>query len=59
MSNPMPHGDRPRTPSAAQIAEHAHADDLSLREAALALGHVTGEQFDQWVRPELMVGSPG
>jgi fumarate hydratase class II len=41
---------------AAQIAKKAHADDSSLREAALALGHVTAAQFDAWVRPEAMVG---
>jgi fumarate hydratase class II len=40
---------------AAQIAKHAHANAMSLREAALALGAVSGEQFDQWVRPERMV----
>jgi fumarate hydratase class II len=28
-----------------------------LREAAIELGLVTSEQFDQWVRPEKMVGS--
>jgi len=39
----------------AQIAKHAHANGLSLRAAALALGHVTAEQFDAWVRPEDMV----
>ena len=41
---------------AAQIAKKAHKDGSSLREAALALGHVTAEQFDAWVRPEQMVG---
>lgn len=41
---------------AAQIAKKAHQDGTSLREAALALGHVTAEQFDAWVRPEKMVG---
>lgn len=41
---------------AAQIAKHAHAKGLSLREAALALGLVTAEQFDAWVKPEQMVG---
>jgi fumarate hydratase, class II len=41
---------------AAQIAKKAHHEGSSLREAALALGFVTAEQFDQWVRPELMVG---
>ena len=39
---------------AAEIAKKAHREDTSLREAALALGHVTAEQFDQWVRPERM-----
>ncbi|MDO5692550.1 MAG: class II fumarate hydratase [Pseudomonadota bacterium] len=41
---------------AAQIAKKAHAEGLSLREAALATGHVTAEQFDAWVRPADMVG---
>ncbi|MBC7471065.1 MAG: class II fumarate hydratase, partial [Ramlibacter sp.] len=40
---------------AAQIAKKAHQEGTSLREAAVASGHVTGEQFDAWVRPELMV----
>jgi fumarate hydratase, class II len=40
---------------AAQIAKHAHANAMSLREAALALGAVSAEEFDQWVRPERMV----
>jgi fumarate hydratase class II len=40
---------------AAQIAKHAHTNAISLREAAIALGAVTAEQFDQWVRPEQMV----
>jgi fumarate hydratase, class II len=39
---------------AAEIAQKAHREDISLREAALKLGHVTAEQFDQWVRPEEM-----
>jgi fumarate hydratase class II len=42
---------------AAQIAKKAHQEGTSLREAALALGFVTAEQFDAWVRPEKMVGS--
>jgi fumarate hydratase, class II len=41
---------------AAQIAKKAHKEGTSLREAALALGYVTAEQFDQWVRPQNMVG---
>src|SRR5690606_15478591 len=39
---------------AAQIAKKAHKENLSLREAALALGYVTAEQFDQWVVPAHM-----
>jgi fumarate hydratase, class II len=41
---------------AAQIAKKAHKEGTSLRDAALALGFVTAEQFDTWVRPEKMVG---
>ena len=43
---------------AAQIAKRAHKDGTTLREAALALGHVTAEEFDRLVRPEEMV-KPG
>jgi fumarate hydratase class II len=39
---------------AAEIAKKAHREGSTLREAALALGHVTGEQFDAWVRPQAM-----
>jgi fumarate hydratase class II len=39
---------------AAEIAKKAHRDGLSLREAALASGHVTAEEFDLWVVPEAM-----
>jgi fumarate hydratase class II len=41
---------------AAQIAKAAHKKGSSLRDAALASGWVTGEQFDAWVKPEDMVG---
>ena len=41
----------------ASIAKAAHAQGLSLREAALASGHVTAAQFEAWVRPEAMVGN--
>jgi len=41
---------------AAEIAKKAHQEGTTLREAALALGHVTPEQFDRWVRAEDMVG---
>ena len=40
---------------AAQIAKKAHQEGTSLREAAIATGHVTAAQFDLWVRPERMV----
>jgi len=40
---------------AAQIAKKAHKEGSSLREAALATGYVTAEQFDAWVRPADMV----
>jgi fumarate hydratase class II len=40
---------------AAKIAAHAHAQGLSLRESALALGWVTAAQFDAWVQPEQMI----
>jgi len=43
---------------AARIAKKAHAEGLSLREAALALGSVDEASFDAWVRPEAMLG-PG
>jgi len=36
---------------AAEIAKTALAEDLSLRDAAIALGHVSGKDFDRWVRP--------
>jgi fumarate hydratase, class II len=39
---------------AAQISLKAYREDLTLRDAALKLGFVTGEQFDAWVRPEDM-----
>jgi len=42
--------------NAAKIAKKAHKENTSLREAALALGLLTNEQFDAWVRPEDMIG---
>jgi fumarate hydratase class II len=41
---------------AAEIAKKAHREGLTLRQAALASGYLTAEQFDDWVRPERMVG---
>jgi fumarate hydratase, class II len=38
----------------AKIAQMAHRERLSLREAALRLGHVSEAEFDAWVRPEDM-----
>ncbi len=43
--------------NAAAIAKKAHKEGTSLREAALALGLLTNEQFDEWVKPEDMIGS--
>src|SRR5262249_26979116 len=43
---------------AAAIAKRAHEVESTLRESALALGHVTAEEFDRLVRPEHMV-KPG
>ncbi|MBA3460038.1 MAG: class II fumarate hydratase [Deltaproteobacteria bacterium] len=40
---------------AAKIAKHAHTSGTTLREAAIDLGFVTGEQFDTWVKPGDMV----
>ncbi|MFO7590935.1 MAG: class II fumarate hydratase [Acidimicrobiia bacterium] len=40
--------------NAAAIAKHAHKNKLTLREAAVALGHLTAEKFDELVRPEDM-----
>ena len=41
---------------AAEIAQKAHEENTTLRDAAVATGYVTGEEFDQWVRPEDMIG---
>ena len=43
--------------NAAKIAKKAHKENKTLREAAVELGLLTSEQFDQWVRPEKMVGT--
>jgi fumarate hydratase class II len=40
---------------AANIAKHAQANGLTLKESAVALGTVTAAEFDAWVRPENMV----
>ena len=41
---------------AAKIAKNAHEKGLTLRESALELKYLTNEEFDQWVRPEQMIG---
>jgi fumarate hydratase class II len=40
---------------AAEIAKKAHREGTGLREAAVALGHVSEAQYDEWVRPEKMI----
>ena len=45
--------------NAAKIAKKAYADGTSLKEAAVALGLLTPDQFDEWVRPEAMVRPTG
>ncbi|MTB49510.1 class II fumarate hydratase [Lewinella sp. W8] len=42
---------------AATIAKKAYQEDSTLKEAAIALGYLTAEEFDKWVRPEKMIGS--
>jgi fumarate hydratase class II len=41
---------------AAKVAKKAHAEGSTLKEAAVALGFLTAEEFDRWVRPEAMLG---
>ncbi|WP_378188266.1 class II fumarate hydratase [Aquimarina sp. W85] len=41
---------------AAEIANTAHQNGTTLKQEAVALGYVTEEEFDQWVKPENMVG---
>jgi fumarate hydratase class II len=42
--------------NAAKVAKKAHAEGTTLKEATLDLGLLTADEFDQWVRPELMLG---
>ncbi|MEC5341546.1 class II fumarate hydratase [Brenneria populi] len=42
---------------AAEIAKKAHKEGLTLKVSALKLGYLTDAQFDEWVRPQDMVGS--
>ncbi|MCY7409109.1 MAG: class II fumarate hydratase [Chitinophagales bacterium] len=41
----------------AEIAQKAHKENKTLKETAVELGYVTAEQFDEWVKPEEMVGN--
>ena len=43
--------------SAAKIAKTAHKQGKTLKQVAVELGLTTAEQFDEWVRPEKMVGN--
>jgi fumarate hydratase class II len=43
--------------NAAKIAKKAHKENKTLREAAIELGLLTNEQFDEWVKPQDMIGS--
>ena len=45
--------------NAAKVAKKAYAENTTLKEAAVALGLLTAEQFDQWVKPEDMLGPRG
>jgi len=42
--------------NAAKVAKKAYAENATLKQAAVELGLLTAEQFDQWVRPEDMIG---
>lgn len=39
----------------AKVAKTAHKDNSSLKEAAMKLGFLSSEQYDQWVRPADML----
>jgi fumarate hydratase class II len=41
--------------NAAKIAKKAYSENLTLKQAAIELGLLTAEQFDQWVKPENMI----
>lgn len=42
--------------NAAKIAKHAHKKNLTLKESALELGLLNEEQFEEWVKPQNMIG---
>jgi fumarate hydratase, class II len=41
---------------ASEIAKKAHKEGTTLKDAAVATGYLTAEQFDQWIVPRDMVG---
>ena len=41
---------------AAEIAQNAHKEGTTLKEIAVKLGYLTAKEFDEWVKPEKMVG---
>ncbi len=41
---------------AAKIAKNAHENNLTLRQSATQLGLVSNDEFDEWVKPEQMIG---
>ena len=45
-----------RYEKAAKIAKTAHENGTTLKQEAVNLGYLTAEEFDEWVRPETMVG---
>jgi fumarate hydratase class II len=42
--------------NASKIAKKAHKEGTTLKEAAVASGHLTSEQFDEWICPDQMIG---
>ena len=46
----------PTTTGWTQIAQKAHKEGTTLKAMAVKLGYVTEKNFDEWVRPENMVG---
>lgn len=42
--------------AASKVAKNAHKKGITLKESALELGVLTSEEFDEWVRPEKMIG---
>jgi fumarate hydratase class II len=42
---------------AAEIAKKAYHENITLKEAGIALGYLTAEDFDKWVDPKRMTGN--